>query len=54
LAVLGIKVAASTVRKILNEAGIDPLPGRDRLTWPAFLRSQRTRSSPPTSSKSGP
>jgi putative transposase len=40
LAALGIKVAASTVWEILKDAGIDPVPGRDRLTWPAFLRSQ--------------
>lgn len=40
LAVLGIKVAPSTVWEILRDAGIDPVPGRDRLTWPAFLRSQ--------------
>jgi hypothetical protein len=38
--VLGIKVAASTVWKILGDAGIDPVPGRDHLTWPAFLRRQ--------------
>jgi hypothetical protein len=30
LAVLGIKVAASTVREILEDAGINPLPERDR------------------------
>src|SRR5215211_6604080 len=40
LAALGIKVAPSTVWEILKDAGIDPVPGRDRLTWPAFLRSQ--------------
>jgi transposase InsO family protein len=40
LAVLGIKVAPSTVWEILKDAGIDPVPGRDRHTWPAFLRSQ--------------
>src|SRR3954447_14808461 len=40
LAALGIKIAASTVWEILKDAGIDPVPGRDRLTWPAFLRSQ--------------
>jgi transposase len=40
LAALGIKVAPSTVWEILRDAGIDPVPGRDRLTWPAFLRSQ--------------
>jgi hypothetical protein len=40
LAALCIKVAASTVWEILKFAGIDPLPGRGRHTWPAFLRSQ--------------
>ena len=40
LAALGIKVAPSTVWEILKDAGIDPVPGRDRQTWPAFLRSQ--------------
>jgi putative transposase len=40
LAALGIKVAASTVWEILKDANIDPVPGRDRHTWPAFLRSQ--------------
>jgi transposase len=40
LAVLGIKVAPSTVWEILRDAGIDPVPGRQRQTWPAFLRAQ--------------
>jgi len=40
LAALGLTVAASTVWEILKDAGIDPVPGRDRQTWPAFLRSQ--------------
>jgi putative transposase len=40
LAVLGIKVAPSTVWEILKDAGIEPVPGRERQTWPAFLRSQ--------------
>jgi transposase len=40
LLVLGIKVAASTVWEILNEAGIDPAPERTSTTWAAFLRSQ--------------
>jgi putative transposase len=40
LAALGIKVAASTVWEILRNAGVDPVPGRQRQTWPAFLRSQ--------------
>ncbi|WP_030936159.1 integrase core domain-containing protein, partial [Streptomyces sp. NRRL B-24720] len=40
LAILGIKVAASTVWEILKEAGIDPAPERSSTTWADFLRSQ--------------
>lgn len=40
LLVLGVKVAASTVWKILQEAGIDPAPERSSSTWTDFLRSQ--------------
>jgi putative transposase len=40
LAVLGIKVAASTVWQILKDAGIDPAPERATTMWNAFLRSQ--------------
>ncbi|MET7937966.1 integrase core domain-containing protein [Streptomyces sp. NPDC005322] len=40
LLVLGVKVAASTVWKILKDAGIDPAPGRSSSTWADFLRSQ--------------
>jgi putative transposase len=40
LAALGIKLAPSTVWEILKDAGIDPVPGRQRQTWTAFLRSQ--------------
>ena len=40
LLVLGIKTAASTVWKILKEAGIDPAPERSSTTWADFLRSQ--------------
>jgi hypothetical protein len=40
LAVLGVKVAASTVWEILKKAGIDPAPRRSGLAWPQFLRSQ--------------
>jgi hypothetical protein len=36
----GAKVAASAVREILNNAGIDPTPRRAEPTWPQFLRSQ--------------
>jgi putative transposase len=40
LLVLGVKVAASTVWEILQDAGIDPAPERAAGTWAAFLRSQ--------------
>ncbi|MEU5030629.1 helix-turn-helix domain-containing protein [Streptomyces milbemycinicus] len=40
LLVLGVKVAASTVWEILQEAGIDPAPERSSSTWADFLRSQ--------------
>ncbi|MEE6262887.1 hypothetical protein [Plantactinospora sonchi] len=40
LLVPGVKVAASTVWKILKDAGVDPAPQRTSSTWTAFLRSQ--------------
>lgn len=40
LLALGVKVAASTVWRILTDAGIDPAPERASSTWPQFLRSQ--------------
>jgi transposase len=40
LLILGIKVAASTVWEMLQEAGIDPAPERSSSTWADFLRSQ--------------
>jgi putative transposase len=40
LLVLGIKIAASTVWEILQDAGIDPAPERGAITWAAFLGSQ--------------
>ena len=40
LLVLGIKIAASTVWEILQQAGIDPAPERTSATWASFLRSQ--------------
>jgi putative transposase len=40
LLMLGVKVAASTVWKILHDAGIDPAPERSSTTWADFLRSQ--------------
>ena len=40
LAILGIKVAASTVWQILKDAGIDPAPQRSTTTWALFLHNQ--------------
>ena len=37
---LGVKLAASTVWTILQEAGIDPAPKRLETKWPEFLRRQ--------------
>ena len=38
LLVLGIKIAASTVWQIPQQAGIDPAPERTSATWASFLR----------------
>jgi putative transposase len=40
LAGLGIRVSATTVRKLLREAGLGPAGERSRLSWREFLRSQ--------------
>lgn len=40
LAMLGVKVAASTVWEIRKAEGIDRAPHRAATTWSAFLRSQ--------------
>ncbi|MEU5850666.1 helix-turn-helix domain-containing protein [Saccharopolyspora shandongensis] len=40
LALLGIKVAPSTVWEILKAAGVGPSPQRTTITWANFLRSQ--------------
>ncbi|QIY93129.2 integrase core domain-containing protein [Streptomyces sp. S1D4-11] len=40
LLVLGVRVAASAVWEILQEAGIDPAPERATSTWADFRRSQ--------------
>ncbi len=37
---LGLTVSATTVRKILREAGIGPAGSRGGLSWRAFLRQQ--------------
>jgi putative transposase len=40
LAGLGIRIAASTVWSILQQAGIEPAPRRSSETWREFLRAQ--------------
>ncbi|GAA1569925.1 hypothetical protein GCM10009827_109650 [Dactylosporangium maewongense] len=40
LACLGYQIAASTVWKILHQAGVDPAPRRTGPTWPQFLTAQ--------------
>ena len=37
---LGIAVAATTVKKVLRAAGLEPAPRRDGPSWSEFLRSQ--------------
>jgi putative transposase len=37
---LGYRVAASTVWKILRDAGVDPAPRRAGPTWKQFLTAQ--------------
>ena len=38
--VSGISVSATSVRKVLLEAGLQPAPERGPLSWRAFLRAQ--------------
>jgi hypothetical protein len=37
---LGVTVAATTVKKVLRAAGLEPAPRRDGPSWSEFLRSQ--------------
>jgi putative transposase len=37
---LGVRVSATSVRKVLLEAGLKPAPQRTRSSWRAFLRAQ--------------
>jgi putative transposase len=37
---LGLRVSATTVKKVLLGAGLDPAPRRDGPSWSEFLRSQ--------------
>lgn len=37
---LGVRVGATTVRRILKYRGLEPAPRRDGLTWSEFLRAQ--------------
>jgi putative transposase len=39
---LGIPVSATSVRKVLLEAGLQPAPQRTRSSWRAFVRAQAT------------
>jgi transposase len=38
---VGVTVSATSVRKVLLEAGLQPVPMRARSSWRAFLRQQR-------------
>jgi len=42
LAGLGIRVSATTVRRVLGHAGLDPAPRRSGPTWREFLHAQAT------------
>jgi len=37
---IGVRVSATTVKKVMGAAGLDPAPRRDGPTWAEFLRSQ--------------
>jgi transposase len=37
---LGFRISASTVRRLLASAGLEPAPRRSTPSWPAFLRRQ--------------
>jgi putative transposase len=39
---LGVTVSATSVRKVLLEAGLKPAPQRAHTSWRAFLRAQST------------
>ena len=52
LAGVGQRVSATTVAKILRQAGVSPAGARAELSWRGFLRTQPRRSSPVTSSPS--
>src|SRR5438445_3101323 len=42
LAGLGIRVSATTVRRVLRQHGLDPAPRRSGPTWREFLQAQAT------------
>ncbi|MFL6041498.1 MAG: integrase core domain-containing protein, partial [Gaiellales bacterium] len=37
---LGVRVSASSIRRILRAHGLDPAPGRAAMSWRSFLRQQ--------------
>jgi transposase len=49
---LGFTVSATSVRRLLSGAGLEPAPRRGGPNWREFLRIKRPRSSPATSSPS--
>jgi hypothetical protein len=51
---LGFAVSATTVRKLLKDAGFEPAGERTGLSWRDFLRAQAHRRSRSTSSRSRP
>jgi hypothetical protein len=51
---LGLTVSATTVRKLLRQAGLGPAGVRAGLSWRQFLRAQARACSPSTSSRSRP
>jgi hypothetical protein len=36
----GFRISASTVRRLLASAGLEPAPRQGAVSWPAFLRRQ--------------
>jgi putative transposase len=49
---LGFIVSATSIRRLLSHAGLEPAPRRGGPSWREFLKSQAPASSPVTSSRS--